>query len=118
MGLTGLLFEATQPVRVSGFNETSIAEVSAAVTNRDRKYLLPIDFYFSVLGALLSLLIVLHDTVYAERIARKLGARQELRDALEAEETPELNLDSSTLTRMQPVQRSPSPSRFSWGPSS
>jgi len=103
--LTGLLFEATQPVRVSGFNETSIAEVSAAVTNRDRKYLLPIDFYFSVLGALLSLLIVLHDTVYAERIARKLGARQELRDALEAEETPELNLDSSTLTRMQPVQR-------------
>ena len=101
--LTGLLFQFSKPARDSGINEETISQVAAAVTDRDRTYLLPIDFYFTILGAYISLLIVLHDTVYAEHLARKLGARRALHDDLVAEEGEVLG--SSTLTRVPAVHR-------------
>ncbi len=101
--ITGLVFEFSKPARDSGVNEETISQAAAAVTDRDRTYLLPIDFYFTILGAYISLLIMLHDTVYAERIARKLVARRELHDDLVAEENEVLG--SSTLTRVPAVHR-------------
>lgn len=94
--LTGLSFKYSQPARQSGVAEEKIGQV-AEVVNADREYLLPLDFFFTVLGFLISVLIILHDTAYANRVARKLRARKELQTNLMAEQ--ERDLGESTLKR-------------------
>ena len=94
--LTGLAAKYSVPARRSGGTEEKIGQV-AEVMNEDREYLIAFDFFFTILGFLISVLIILHDTAYANRIAQKLRARKELQTNLMAEQ--ERDLGESMLKR-------------------